>query len=543
MPAQDQGPLGGLDPAEASPGGSNPGTRTRSVFVANLRQELRSPASAVLSFSVMLLEDAASLADESFRADLGKIHGAAQELLTRVDALLEARGPGAVPAAGASLAATVRHELRTPLNHIIGYGEMLAEDAPGLGHERFLPDLDRLLAAARRMLGQIEEVVALPGLESHEGAEAATGGLSIGDVAAALRPLQGRSRAAGSRPGRVLVVDDNLMNRQVLARRLERQGHTVATAEDGEEALERLAAADFDLVLLDMLMPRLPGHEVLDRMKRSERLRELPVIMITALDETASIARCLELGAEDYLTKPFIPAVLDARVGACLEKKHLRDREVLYLRQIEDEKQRTERLLRVILPEEIIHELRETHGVRCRRHPDVAVLFADVVGFTSYCHGRDADELVAALQQLVEGFEEIAERQGLEKIKTIGDAFMATAGLLVPVENPVLSSVRAGLEMVEWCRNLSSAWQVRVGIHCGEVIAGVVGHKKYQFDVWGDTVNTASRVESNGVSGRVSLSAEAWQRVSSVCQGTSRGNVMVKGKGEMELFLVEGLRP
>ncbi len=524
----------------ASRGG--PSTRTRGVFASYLRQELRSPASAVASFSTMLVEDAAGLADEGFRADLDKIHGAAHELLARVDALLDPKGTGAAPVTGdETFASSVRHELRTPLNHVIGYGEMLAEDAPGLGCERFLPDLERLLAAARRMLGQLEDVLALPRLEAQPGAAPTPWGLSIGHVAAALAPLADPARGARAAPGKVLVVDDNEMNREVLVRRLERQGHAVAAAVDGEEALARLAAADFDLVLLDMLMPRLNGYEVLERMKASERLRELPVIMITALDETASVARCLEMGAEDYLTKPFSPVVLDARVGACLEKKHLRDREVLHLRQIEEEKQRTERLLRVILPEEIIHELRETRRVRCRRHADVAVLFADVVGFTSYCDRHDADELVAALQQLVEGFEEIAERHGLEKIKTIGDAFMATAGLLERSDNPVLACVTAGLEMVPWCASLPAGWQVRVGIHCGEVIAGVVGHKKYQFDVWGDTVNTASRVESNGVPGAVSLSAEAWQQVSHLCRGRSRGRMPIKGKGEMELFVVEGV--
>jgi len=342
--------------------------------------------------------------------------------------------------------------------------------------------------------------------------------------------------------GRLLVVDDNEANRDLLARSLARQGHTVALAENGRQALEMVARDPFDLILLDIMMPELDGYQVLQRLKADVALRHIPVIMISALDELDSVVRCIEMGAEDYLPKPFNPVLLRARIGASLNKKRFHDREVGYLRQIEAEKKRADELLHVILPDEIVEELKATNRVRPRRYEDVAVLFCDVVGFTPYSEKHPPEEVVAHLQELVEAYEDLALRHELQKIKTIGDAFMAAAGLLRPVPNPVLAAVECGLGMVERIRAMPAGWTVRVGIHAGPLVAGVVGHRQYLFDVFGDTVNTAARVESHGVPGAVAVSATAWRRIADRCRGQSLGLVPVKGKGELEIFRVDGLR-
>src|SRR5262249_40786346 len=158
--------------------------------------------------------------------------------------------------------------------------------------------------------------------------------------------------------------------------------------------------------------------------------RDLPVIMISALDEVDSVVRCIQMGAEDYLPRPFNPVLLRARIGACLEKKRLRDREALHLALIEREQHRCDELLHVILPGEIVKELKSTNVVRPRRYENVAVLFADIVGFTPYCDCHGPEEVVPHLQRLVECCEDSALRHGVQKIKTIGDAFMAASGLL-----------------------------------------------------------------------------------------------------------------
>ena len=339
---------------------------------------------------------------------------------------------------------------------------------------------------------------------------------------------------------RVLVVDDIPANVKLLEVKLTAEYFDVVTAASGAEALLRIAERQPDIVLLDVMMPELNGYQVLERLKADDDLRHIPVIMLSALDELDSVVRCIEIGAEDYLPKPFNPVLLRARVNACLEKKRLRDQEVFYLQQIEQEKKRVDDLLHVILPEQIVEELKATNMVRPRRYENVAVLFCDIVGFTSYCDGRPPEEVMPGLQRLVEKYEELALRYNLEKIKTIGDSFMATAGLLKLVENPVLASVRCGLDMLSVAQKMPENWLVRVGINVGPVMAGVVGQSQYLFDLWGDTVNTAARIESHGMANSVNVSRVAWQQISDQCYGESLGMVQVKGKGELEILRIKG---
>jgi class 3 adenylate cyclase len=150
--------------------------------------------------------------------------------------------------------------------------------------------------------------------------------------------------------------------------------------------------------------------------------------------------------------------------------------------------------------------------------------------------------VLEALTEVMEKFEDIAAAHGVEKLKTIGDSFMAAAGLLAPTLNPDLQCVKVGLEMIEACQDLESEWTVRVGIHSGELVAGLLGKEKFLYDIWGDTVNTASRVESNGVPGQVAVSLASWERISIACRGRSQGMVALKGKGDMEIFIVDGLK-
>lgn len=340
----------------------------------------------------------------------------------------------------------------------------------------------------------------------------------------------------------LLVVDDNELNRDLLSRRLIQQGHKVSMATNGREALEKMRTQLFDLILLDIMMPEMDGYQVLEAMKADEQLRHVPVIVISAVEEIESVVRCVEMGAEDYLPKPFNPVLLKARIGASLDKKRLRDQEQAHLQQIAAEKKRADDLLRVILPEPVVEELTATNHVKPRRHENVAVMFCDIVDFTKYCDQHEPEEVVADLQKLVELFEDMSLRHGLEKIKTIGDSFMVTAGLLTPSDNPVLNCVRCGLEMVQATPSVNPQWLVRIGIHIGPVMAGIVGHRQYLFDVLGDTVNVAARMESGGTPNAVNVSADAWQQVLNHCVSNAHGLVPLKGKGEMEIYQIASLK-
>ncbi|MEG4109484.1 adenylate/guanylate cyclase domain-containing protein [Microcoleus sp. S13_C5] len=342
--------------------------------------------------------------------------------------------------------------------------------------------------------------------------------------------------------GSVLVVDDNEVNRDLLARRLQRQGHLVTVAEDGLQALEMLRSDPFDLVLLDIMMPQMNGYQVLENLKADEKLRHIPVIMISAVDDIDSIVRCIELGAEDYLSKPFNPVLLKARISACLEKKRLRDKEQAYLHELAQEKEKSERLLLNILPRAIAQRLKHGEITIADSFAEVTVMFADLVGFTKLSAHLSPAQLVELLNEIFSAFDELAERYGLEKIKTIGDAYMVVGGLPTPSDDHAESIAEMALEIQAAMTKIHTKGgqplSIRIGIHTGPVEAGVIGTKKFTYDLWGDTVNTASRMESQGVPGSIQVTVATYERLRGKYVFEERGVIPVKGKGDMMTYLL-----
>jgi DNA-binding response OmpR family regulator len=230
--------------------------------------------------------------------------------------------------------ANVRHTLRTPLNHIIGYSEMLLEEADERGLEAFTADLQKIHKAGKQLLGFINDFFEAPTTTDKAPAHSPKPATADGLFRESKPATHSSSATHPTAPGRILIVDDNESNRDMLSRRLQHEGYDVCIADSGHRALTLLGTQAVDLILLDVMMPEMDGCEVLLKLKEDGRWRDLPVIMISALDEIESVVRCIERGAEDYLPKPFDPVLLRARIGACLEKKRLRDQEVLYLRDV-----------------------------------------------------------------------------------------------------------------------------------------------------------------------------------------------------------------
>jgi class 3 adenylate cyclase len=333
----------------------------------------------------------------------------------------------------------------------------------------------------------------------------------------------------------ILVVDDNVSNRDLLSRRLMREGHRVTTAESGAAALALTAAEGFDLVLLDLMMPGVSGFEVLRRLKAEERSQHIPVIMISALDELDSTVRCIEAGAEDYLPKPFNPVLLRARIGACLEKKRLLD-------ELRAEKERSEALLLNILPPTIVERMRRGETVIADHIPDATILFSDLVDFTSLAARRSAEETVAGLGDIFCRFDGLAARYGLEKIKTTGDGYMVAGGLPEVRADHAAAIAEMALAMLDAVETASrivgERLQLRIGLNTGALIAGVLGTHKFVYDVWGDTVNTAKRMESYGVPGQVHVSAATRQALGDAFRFEPRGPLDIKGKGLVETYFL-----
>jgi class 3 adenylate cyclase len=364
----------------------------------------------------------------------------------------------------------------------------------------------------------------------------------VSRVIASIQPVSTSDAGEPIVSSRILVVDDTESNRDLLSRRLVREGHVVEAVADGKAALERLASGSFDLVLLDLMMPGMNGFEALCRIKAEPETRHVPVIMISALDEFDSIVRCIEAGAEDYLPKPFNPVLLRARINASLEKKRLRDREQAVTEELRAERDKSEALLTNILPRTIIARMRKGETEIADRFAEVTILFADLVGFTSLAAHYPPSRVVELLNQLFTAFDRLAAERSLEKIKTIGDAYMVAGGLPEPHDRHALAIADMGLAMLDVVRGAGEEFgellRVRIGIHTGAAVAGIIGKHKFIYDVWGDTVNTASRMESHGEPDRIHLSASTYLRIRDAYACEARGPLQIKGKGLMETYFL-----
>jgi DNA-binding response OmpR family regulator len=309
----------------------------------HLRHELRTPVNHIVGYSELLLEAAEDASRAGLVPHLRRLQAAGQRALTLVCEALE---PARVDAGGLDLAG-LRRELDGPFEAVVASAAALRQLAAEDGSDDWLADLQRVERAADALralvAGPLPRLEVAPDaghdVDSPERAPAelpapAGAAPTPAAVAAAPGPRALRGTVRGTAHGTLLVVDDNEANRDVLARHLARLGYAVERAEDGRRALAMLAEARFDLVLLDIMMPGLDGHQVLERLKADARTRDIPVIVISALDELASVVRSIEAGAADYLTKPFDPVLLRARIGACLEQKRLRDQELAYLRSV-----------------------------------------------------------------------------------------------------------------------------------------------------------------------------------------------------------------
>jgi adenylate cyclase len=466
--------------------------------------------------------------------DIARVRSAADEL----DALIDQIAAGAT---GDVNAGRLRHDLRTPLNAIKGYGELILEEAHSEA-QVLASDLEAVLGIAATLLSEINLLGDFA--EGNRSSAPASPGASVAELLHAVPPLRaGRMPAASRGSCRVLVVDDDAANRDLLSRRLGREGHRTATAANGTAALELARGGGFDLVLLDMMMPGLSGFEVLSLLKADDRTCHIPVIMISALDEIEGTVRCIEAGAEDYLPKPFNPVLLRARISASLEKKLLRDRERAIAEELRAEKERSEALLRNILPGTIIERLRRGETVIADYIPEATILFSDLVDFTAITGRLRPEETVTLLGALFAEFDGLTARFGLEKIKTIGDGYMVAGGLPDARPDHAAAVAEMALHMRDVTAtastDLNQLLQLRIGIHSGPVVAGVIGTHKFLYDVWGDTVNTAKRIESYGAPDRIQVSAATRKILGDAYAFKPRGLIKLKGKGPMEIFFLD----
>ncbi len=511
------------------------------AFLAGVRHQLRTPLNHVIGYSEMLQEEMQPEAEPELLKGLEEIRFGGRRLLELICCHFDEDTQDSSRQDPRELL----RSLESPVEDIVRSSERLKAQATKTGRSSMLPDLDKIQFAATEWLRQTEGF--LEDKRYHEfltqSGNEVSGQIPGSKLDTSFFFSKSTPRdSAGAVPvtGAVLIVDDDSGNREILSRRLIRQGFTVTTAQSGEEALSLCAESSFDLILLDMVMPGLDGHEVLQRLKCDKPRRHIPVIMISGLDDMDRIATCIEQGAEDFISKPFNPIFLRARIGAVMEKKRLRDQERTHLLQLQEAQDKAERLLLNVLPAPIAHRLKEGEHAIADSFPDVTVLFGDLVDFTTLSMFRVPAEMVNLLNEVFSTFDHLAGKHGLEKIKTIGDAYMAVSGLPTPRPDHAAAAARMALEMqselTRLNERLGTSIQIRIGLNSGPVIAGIIGTKKFIYDLWGDTVNIASRMESHGAPERIQVTQSTFDQLRDQFKFENRGEIQIKGKGTMVAY-------
>jgi class 3 adenylate cyclase len=336
--------------------------------------------------------------------------------------------------------------------------------------------------------------------------------------------------------GSVLVVDDEEQNRSLLRDYLEAHDYAVTEADSGNTALEKIDQFPPDVILLDLMMPKMDGFEVCRRLKKNLKTAHIPVLMVTALSDREERLMGIRAGANDFLTKPVDIQDLTLRVGNAVYAKRLRDH-------LQVEKEKSDQLLLNILPRPIAERMKKGETNIADSFPDVTVLVADLVGFTTLSTHIDPEQVVNFLNEIFSAFDLLIEMHGLEKIKTIGDACMVAGNLSISSPDHVEASAKLALDMqaeiIRLNQQYETSFQLRIGICTGPVVAGVIGRNRFAYDLWGETVNLACRLESTGEPGSIQIAESTHERLKDQYQFKPKHSLDAKGYHHLSAYWLD----
>ena len=337
----------------------------------------------------------------------------------------------------------------------------------------------------------------------------------------------------------ILVVDDNKNNLDLMLVTLSEENYRLLAATSGERALKIVTKVKPDLILMDIQMPGMNGYETTQKLKENEELKHVPVLFLSALNDLENIVKCFAAGGVDYISKPFKKEELLARVRTHLSIKKLQSR-------IIRERDKISTILNNVLPSSVVSQLKNGEKPQPELVDDVVVLFTDFSNFTQISKALGPTQSIENLNMIFSAFDQISAHFGLERIKTIGDAYMAVGGVTNLLKHSALHGVMAGLKMQEFLdaynrHHNTKQWKIRVGVNSGPVMAGIVGIQKIAFDVWGDTVNLTSRLESTAKLSGVNITSEVYSTIENTIAAVSRGPQYLHNWGHKNLFHCTGL--
>jgi class 3 adenylate cyclase/CheY-like chemotaxis protein len=533
--------------AEADPSGS---AATADPYRA-IRHDLRTPINHIVGYSELLLDEALDGGIEALTPDLRRIQAAGRELLAMVNDFF-------VPTRAGLAEDELRrmcHGLRTPLDAVIGYSDLLREEAADLGRESVVGDLARIRAAGEHMLRLVDAVLGLAGV----------GGSPDGAAEAVLARATDAGAALGPDTGTLLVVDDNALNRDVLTRRLERQGYTVVAVGDGAAALEALAGRAIDLVLLDVVMPDMDGYQVCRAIRAEPATAMLPVVMVTASDADEK-TRAILAGADDLVPKPFDPTELLARVRSLLRIKRYQDRiaeqsaelaewnrglEERVKGQVE-EIGRLGRLRRFLSPQ--LADLVVTSGDEGFLRPhrrQIACAFCDFRGFSAFCETAEPEEVTEVLATYHEEMGRLIREYGATVDHFAGDGLLVFFNDPVRCDAPAERAVRMAVAMRTRMEELTAGWRrsgyrlgFGIGLTFGYATIGQVGFEgRYDYSANGPVVNLSARLCGEAAEGQILITERVLAGVEELIVAEPLGELTLKGfHRPVAAYNVVGLR-
>ncbi|MBL4901844.1 response regulator [Desulfocapsa sp. AH-315-G09] len=343
----------------------------------------------------------------------------------------------------------------------------------------------------------------------------------------------------------ILIVEDSIINQKLLAKIFIKQNYQVLIAGSGEESLEIVKHTLPDLIVLDIILPGINGFTTCEYLKKDVNTSDIPVVFISSLDSTRDKLEGFETGGVDYITKPFEPAEVIARIATHLRIHQLQHKleeknQLLLL-----EKQKSQNLLYNVLPKSVGMELLKTGECAPQLFTETTVCFVDIIGFTAASSAMAPEVILQELNEIFTAFDRITLKNSCERMKTIGDAFLFVCGVPVSNENHTENVARAAFEMVDFlkARNHTAAhiWQLRVGMHSGPLVGGVVGTEKYLYDIFGDTVNIAARMEELAQPMQVNVSSASYELLKNTFVFSDGERVEMKGKGQQMIYTLRSV--
>jgi adenylate cyclase len=346
-------------------------------------------------------------------------------------------------------------------------------------------------------------------------------------------------------PPKILIVDDMPVIIELISSFLQKidQNFTLFSASNGRNACKLAVAQQPDLIIMDWEMPEMSGFEALSKLKKNESTKDIPVIISSGFTQAENVQKALDAGAIDYIRKPIEGVELIARVLSVLALtdafNKLKEKTFL----LNQERMRTESLLRGYLPDQLAEEILNHGFSKPKRYKNVSVLFADLVNFTIKTNSMSPKRMFDELNEIFPEFNTIIKKYDCTKIKTIGDAYMASCGMPDADPEHAMKIVDAAIELRNFLKERNkhhhTQWEIRIGIHSGDVYGGLIGKDYYQFDVFGDTINTSARMQQNCEPMQINISAETKELLAKSYKIKEREPISVKGKGMQKMFFVE----